>query len=60
MFALGLRGYMSVRNQAVRPYELRDDLSGVPGCYELSPTAAAWRVRVDSEVLRGSGRKMPE
>ena len=53
MFAMGRpRGHVRLRNQAVKPYKLRDDLSKVPGCYELSPTNAAWRVLVDREVVR--------
>ena len=43
-----------------QPYEVHDDLLRVPFCYELSPTTAAWRVPVDRDILRGSGRHIAE
>lgn len=60
MFIIDQDGSVRVRGADDEPYELRDDLSTVAGCYELSPTTAAWRVRVDRDVLRGSGRHIPE
>lgn len=60
MFITDQHGSVRVRAADDEPYELRDDLSTVAGCYELSPTTAAWRVRVDRDVLRGSGRHIPE
>lgn len=60
MFITDEDGSVRVRAAEDEPYELRDDLSTVAGCYELSPTTAAWRVRVDRDVLRGSGRHIPE
>jgi len=59
MFYLDARGVIALRDED-HPYELRDDLARVPFCYELSAGHAAWRVLVDREVLRGSGRHMPE
>lgn len=60
MFITDRDGSVRVRGPEDEPYELRDDLSTVAGCYELTPTTAAWRVRVDRDVLRGSGRHIPE
>lgn len=59
MFIIDGIGTVRIRSDD-EPYELRDDLSTVAGCYELTPTRASWRVRVDRDVLRGSGRHIPE
>lgn len=59
MFLLDDEGCVQVR-PADQPYEIRDDLFNVASCYELSPTRACWRLVVDGEVKRGSGRHIPE
>jgi hypothetical protein len=59
MFSTDQDGFVSLRTSA-EPYELRDDLSMVAGCYELDAVTASWRVPVDRDVLRGSGRHIPE
>jgi hypothetical protein len=60
MFVTRPDGSVCLRDERVEPYEVRDDISMVAGCYELTATKAAWRIRVDSDLLRGSGRHMPE
>lgn len=59
MFFVDGQDHVSLRTDD-NPYEVRDDLRLIPCCYELSATEAAWRVRVDRDVLRGSGRRIPE
>lgn len=59
LFLLDADGWIQVR-PADQPYEVRDDLLRVPFCYELSTSEASWRVEVDRDVLRGSGRHIPE
>jgi hypothetical protein len=59
LFLLDAEGWIQVR-PADQPYEVRDDLLRVPFCYELSTSEASWRVEVDRDVLRGSGRHIPE
>ncbi len=59
LFLLDADGWIQVR-PADKPYEVRDDLLRVPSCYELSVSEASWRVEVDRDVLRGSGRHIPE
>jgi hypothetical protein len=59
MFYVDPEGRIQLRPED-QPYEVHDDLLRVPACYELSGTQAAWRVPVDDELLRGSGRHIPE
>ncbi len=58
MFRVDAAGVISVRDEG--SYEVGSDLAATPGCYEIAPGVASWRVRVDGEILRGSGRRVPE
>jgi hypothetical protein len=58
MFAVDAQGQISLRD--LNTYEVDDNLRVVPGCYEHGPRMATWRVKVDSDIRRGSGRRIPE
>ncbi len=44
---------------ADRPYVPSDDIEGTRGCY-LVDGVWSWRILVDHDILRGSGRTIPE
>jgi Sigma-70, region 4 len=59
MFVIDAQDRVSVRQDS-SSYAVGSDLTAVPLCYELEPGVASWRVKVDSEIIRGSGRRIPE
>lgn len=40
-------------------FEPPPPITDVPACYVLSPDSLTWRIEVNSDLLRGSGRPMP-
>ena len=49
---------MRLRTDA-QPYLPKTDLGNTAGCFQIDG-AWAYRIRVDSDILRGSGRSIPE
>ena len=58
MFFIDEFDHVSIRDES-NPFVPSEDLSRAAGCQELDHGEVAWRVKVDGEILRGSGRRVP-
>jgi hypothetical protein len=48
------------RRAADEPYIAKSNFTDVPQCYRVGRDSITWRIEVNSDLLRGSGRPLPE
>jgi len=51
--------FIRLRKQT-EPYPIKGSISDAPACYLASEDCLNWRITVDRQFMRGSGRKIPE